>query len=132
MATGKHTLMLQENPVPQPIDYRDVVRSYVKASDIPDLVIPVIKSVVEMLQEKRFVATALPLRQLEKIDLGDLAAENEIGALRGRTLFQRDSTTKPREGTRGLLLGGRGLARRPFSIASGMLTSPAMTIWSWI
>ena len=82
MATGKRTLMLQENKVTQPIDYRDVVRFYTRASDIPNLVIPVIKLVVEMLQEKRFIATALPLRQLEKIDLGDLAAENEIGALR--------------------------------------------------
>lgn len=82
MAVGKHTLMLQENRTSQPIDFRDVVRTYTKAPDIPDLVIPLIRSVVEMLQEKRFVAVALPLKQLERIDLGDLAAENEIGALR--------------------------------------------------
>lgn len=82
MAMGKHTLMLQENRTEQPIDYRDVIRTYTKAPDIPDLVIPLIRSVVEMLQEKRFVAVALPLKQLEKVDLGDLAAENEIGALR--------------------------------------------------
>lgn len=82
MAMEKHTLMLQESRTKQPIDYRDVVRTYTKATDIPDLVIPLIKSVVEMLQEKRFIATALPLKLLERIDLGDLAAENEIGALR--------------------------------------------------
>jgi len=82
MATGKFTLMLQENEIRQPIDYRDIVKSYSKASEIQDLTIPLVKSVVEKLQEKRFVATALPLKQLEKIDLGDLAAENEIGALR--------------------------------------------------
>ncbi|MBM3142198.1 MAG: hypothetical protein FJ005_04005 [Chloroflexi bacterium] len=82
MAAGRFTLMLQETEVPQPIDYRDVVKSYSRASNIPDLLVPLIKSVVEMLQERRFIATALPLRQLEKIDLGDLAAENEIGALR--------------------------------------------------
>ncbi len=82
MAAGRFTLMLQETEVPQPIDYRDVVKSYSGAPNIPDLLVPLIKSVVEMLQEKRFVATALPLRQLEKIDLGDVAAENEIGALR--------------------------------------------------
>jgi hypothetical protein len=82
MAAGRYTLMLQETEVRQPIDYRDVIKSYSRASNIPDLLIPLIRSVVEQLQETRFVATALPLRQLEKIDLGDLAAENEIGALR--------------------------------------------------
>jgi len=82
MAAGRFTLMLQETEIRQPIDYRDVIKSYSKASNIPDLLIPLIRSVVEQLQETRFVATALPLRQLEKIDLGDLAAENEIGALR--------------------------------------------------
>jgi len=82
MAAGRFTLMLQETEVKQPIDYRDVVKPYNRAANIPDLLIPLIRAVVEMLQEKRFIATALPLRQLEKIDLGDLAAENEIGALR--------------------------------------------------
>ncbi len=82
MANQKFTLMLQESEVSQPIDYRDVVRCYNKPSDIPDILIPIIKSIFEQLQEKRFVATSLPLRQLEKIDLGDLAAENEILALR--------------------------------------------------
>ncbi len=82
MASGRFTLMLQETEARQPIDYRDIIKSYNRASNIPDLLIPLIRSVVEKLQETRFVATALPLRQLEKIDLGDLAAENEIGALR--------------------------------------------------
>jgi len=82
MAAGKFTLMLQETEVPQPIDYRDVVKSYNRASDIKDLLIPYIKTFVEKLQETRFVPTALPLSPLEKIDLGDLAAENEILALR--------------------------------------------------
>jgi hypothetical protein len=82
LATGKHVLMLQETEVTQPIDYRDVVRCYKSPKEIPDLLIPFIKSVVEMLQESRFVPTSLPLTPLEKVDLGDLAAENEILALR--------------------------------------------------
>jgi hypothetical protein len=44
-------------------------------------VIPLIKGVVEELQESQFVATALPLNLIEKVDLGDLAAENEIKGL---------------------------------------------------
>jgi hypothetical protein len=82
MATGKRVLMLQETNIPQPIDYRDVVRCYDSPREIADILIPFIKSVVEMLQEVRFVPTSLPLTPLEKVDLGDLAAENEILALR--------------------------------------------------
>ena len=66
----------------QPIDYRDVMRVYSNPKAIPDLLIPLVKSVVEELQESKFVPTALPLTPLEKIDLGDLAAENEIVSLR--------------------------------------------------
>ena len=82
MAAGKTVLMLQESEVSQPIDYRDVVKCYSKPQNIPDLLVPAIRTLVEELQETKFIPTSLPLRQLEKIDLGDLAAENEIGALR--------------------------------------------------
>lgn len=86
MAANKRVLMLQEtdsrSEVRQPIDYRDVVRGYANPKAIPDLLIPLIKNVVGALQESRFVPTALPLTPLEKVDLGDLAAENEISSLR--------------------------------------------------
>jgi hypothetical protein len=81
LAMGKHVLMLQETVVTQPIDYRDIVRCYDTPRAISDLLIPFIKSVVEMLQESRFIPTSIPLTPLEKVDLGDLAAENEIVAL---------------------------------------------------
>lgn len=82
MAANRCTIMLQESIIRQPVDYRDVIKAYSDPSDINNLLIPIIRSIVERLQEKRFVATAMNLRPLEKIDLGDLAAENEIGALR--------------------------------------------------
>ena len=81
MAQGKRVLMLQEGEVAHPIDFRDVVRAYATASQVSDLIIPLIKEVVEELQESQFVAVALPLNLIEKIDLGDLAAENEIKGL---------------------------------------------------
>jgi hypothetical protein len=81
LATGKHVLMLQETQVAQPIDYRDIIRCYSSPKAIQDLIIPFIRSVVEMLQETKFVPTSIPLTPLEKVDLGDLAAENEIIAL---------------------------------------------------
>jgi hypothetical protein len=82
MASGKFTLMLQESELVQPIDYRDVIKSYTRASDIQNLVVPLVKEAFEKLQERRFIPITLPLKDLEKIDLGDLAAENEIGGLR--------------------------------------------------
>jgi hypothetical protein len=82
LACGRHVLMLQETQVTQPIDYREVVKCYDSARVIPELLIPFVKSIVEMLQGTRFVPTSLALTLLEKVDLGDLAAENEILALR--------------------------------------------------
>jgi hypothetical protein len=81
MSAGRHVLMLQETQVQQPIDFRDIIKSYSDAAKVSDLVLPLIKGVVETLQESRFVPVALPLKPLEQIDLGDLAAENEIKAL---------------------------------------------------
>lgn len=82
MASQKRTLMLQEDRVAQPIDYRDVILSYDDPARVPGLVIPYIKRLVDALQPSRFVPTVLPLTALEKIDFGDVAAENEISALR--------------------------------------------------
>lgn len=81
LAQGKRVLMLQEGDFRQPIDYRDVAKSYAIATQVPDLLLPIIKGVVEELQSSQFVAVALPLNLLEKVDLGDLAAENEIKGL---------------------------------------------------
>ena len=81
MAEGKRVLMLQEGENRQPIDYRDVVKTYSSASQVNDYVIPIIKGVVEELQQSQFVAIALPLNLISRIDLGDLAAENEIKGL---------------------------------------------------
>ncbi len=81
MAQSKRVLILQEGEAKHPIDFRDVVKTYTNPSQVNDFVIPLIKEVVEELQESRFVATALPLNLIEKVDLGDLAAENEIKGL---------------------------------------------------
>ncbi len=110
MALERFTLMLQETEIKHPIDYRDSIKSYNKASNIPDLLIPLIKSVVEELQESRFIATALPLRQMEKIDLGDLAAENEIGAL--RTYFvPTGQYNEAKRGRARLIVGRKGTGK---------------------
>lgn len=124
MAAGRFTLMLQETEIKQPVDYRDVIKSYNRASDITDLLIPLIKSTVEQLQGSRFIPTAITLRELEKIDLGDLAAENEIGAL--RTYFvPTGQYYQAKNGHARLVVGRKGTGKTAifYSIRSAYRTS---------
>lgn len=81
LAQGKRLLMLQEGEARHPIDFRDLIKSYTNPAQVSDFVIPIIKEVVEELQGSQFIATALPLNLIEQVDLGDLAAENEIKGL---------------------------------------------------
>lgn len=110
MAGGRRTLMLQETLVAQPIDYRDVIRPYSDAAKVSDIVVPLIKGVVETLQESRFVPIALPLRPLEKIDLGDLAAENEIRAL-GAYFVPTGEYNEVKRGHARLVVGRKGAGK---------------------
>jgi hypothetical protein len=82
MACGKYVLMLQEGVEPQPIDYRDVVRSYSDSAEIQRVLGPFIQPLYEAFQNTRFVPITLPLKPLETLDFGDVAAENEINALK--------------------------------------------------
>jgi hypothetical protein len=108
MAAGKHVLMLQESggvEIQQPLDYRDVVKSYSNPAKVPDLLIPLVRQVVGTLQETRFVPISLPLKELEKLDLGDLAAENEIKLL--RSYFVPTAEYNEAKRGRGRLVVGR-------------------------
>jgi hypothetical protein len=81
MASGRHVLMLQEADAARPIDYRDIIRSYSDSAKVPELLLPFIRGVVGMFQNSKMVRLSLPQKPLEKLDLGDLAAENEVRAL---------------------------------------------------
>jgi hypothetical protein len=81
MASQKHVALLQQGSTVQPIDYRDVVLTYNRPAQIQELLIPLLGSVIDEIQTTRFVPTALRLTPLQKIDMGDLAAENEIRGL---------------------------------------------------
>ena len=82
MASGVYVFVLQEGGVQQPIDYRDVVQYYTDSAQVQHLITPFIKQIYEALQSTRFIPITLPLRALETLDFGDVAAENEINALR--------------------------------------------------
>ena len=82
MASGAYVFVLQEGLEQTAIDYRDVVQHYVDSNQIQHLITPFIKQIYYALQSTRFIPITLPLRALETLDFGDVAAENEISALR--------------------------------------------------
>jgi hypothetical protein len=82
MAFDKHVLMLQEGDAHHPIDYRDVVKAYRDPAEVQALLGPFIQPLYEAFQNTQFVPITLPLRPLETLDFGDVAAENEINSLR--------------------------------------------------
>lgn len=81
LAAGQHVLMLQEGVALHPIDYRDVVIPYEDPSIIPYQVERIVRSTADTLQSIDEFEIPLPKGLLERIDIGDVAAENEIQAL---------------------------------------------------
>lgn len=83
MATGKVVLLLQEGVIVQPIDYREVVLRYTSPDQVPKLLERPLRQVITLLQDSSIHALKAPEGVLERLDLGDVAAENEIRGLRG-------------------------------------------------
>jgi len=107
MASAKAVLLLQEGQVHQPIDYRDVVTPYTNPDQVPRLLEPFIKGVITRLQDAGPRVTKTPERFLERLNLGDVAAENEIVAL--RSYFVRTAQyNEARRGTASLVTGRKG------------------------
>jgi hypothetical protein len=82
VAEQKPVLLLQEESVPQPIDYRDLVKTYRHPDQIEVLLRDVLHQVVERLQYDPSRKFAQPEGLLRELDLGNIAAENEIRGLR--------------------------------------------------
>lgn len=106
-ATGKLVLLLQEGNQRQPIDYRDLVASYSKTVDITKLVEPFIAGVWERLQGAMPRLSRLPNNLLERLDIGDVIAENEIQGL--RSYFVRTGQyIEAKRGHARLVIGPKG------------------------
>jgi hypothetical protein len=82
MATGKIVLLLQEERVHQPIDYREVVSEYTNPDQVPGFIDKLVLHVITRLQDVRVRSIKPPEKLLERVDLGDVAAENEIRNLK--------------------------------------------------
>lgn len=92
----------------QPIDYRDIVVAYKTASQIPDILKPTLDRVYDFLQSSKFDSPEVAeLGILRHLDLGDVAAENEIGGLREYFVPTGQSTTA-RQGHAPLVVGRKG------------------------
>ena len=111
-AAGKSVLLLQEGTERQPIDYRQIVTAYDNADQIPHRVEPLIRHLLEQLQEVSRARIQVPEKLLERLDLGDVAAENEI--LQLRSYFVRTGQfNDARRGHARLVIGRKGWKRRP-------------------
>jgi hypothetical protein len=84
MGYGKGVLMLQAGPAEDhPIDYRDLIRNYAVPDQIRDFLLPFFDTVIRFLQPARPGKRTQDGHLLEKVDLGDTAAENEVQSLAG-------------------------------------------------
>ena len=107
MAMSKHVLMLQEGHMIHPIDYRDAITPYSEASEIPRILEKFVRVVSESLYYSEDEATPTKKGLLEEIDIGDVAAENEIRALH-RYLVKTPQYQQARRGHAHLVVGRKG------------------------
>jgi hypothetical protein len=110
VAQQKPVLMLQEESVSQPIDYRDLVQTYESPQQIPDLIQEPLSQAVERLQMEPMTTGVRQATPLNDVDLGDTAAENEIGGLR-RYFVQTGVLTKVMQGHAHLVVGRKGAGK---------------------
>ena len=92
----------------QPIDYRDIVLPYELAGRISGLIRPTLNRVYDVLQSTRFDSPEVTdLGILRELDLGDLAAENEVRGLQQYFVPTGQSITA-RQGHAPLVVGRKG------------------------
>jgi hypothetical protein len=112
MAQQKAVLMLQEelSPQTQPLDYRDVVKPYVNAANVPGLMREFLSNVVELMQVDDVGGEDSGINLLADLDLGDVAAENEIAGLR-HYFVRTGQAVQARQGHARLVIGRKGAGK---------------------
>ena len=106
---GRVVSLLQEGlSAVQPIDYRDIVMPYELASRIPTMLKPTLDRVYDVLQSSRSDAPEIAdLGLLRDLNLGDVAAENEIGGLQ-EYFVETGQSINARQGHARLVVGRKG------------------------
>jgi hypothetical protein len=110
LADQKPVLMLQEEGAEQPIDYRDIVQTYTSPNQIPRLLEGTVNQIITYMQEATPAPGSSHGGLLERLDLGDAAAENEIGGLREYYVPTGQFTTAKRGHAR-LVIGRKGAGK---------------------
>jgi hypothetical protein len=109
-ASGKAVRLIQEGNILQPIDYRDIVVSYTDPNRIERLLEPTLLSVIQRLQTTRLRNIRSPTKLLQKLDIGDVAAENEIRPLRSY-FVETGQYFQARRGHARLVTGRKGTGK---------------------
>ena len=92
----------------QPIDYRDIVMPYEFSTRIPEMLKPTLDQIFDNLQSSRFDSPEVAeLGVLRNLDLGGVAAENEIQGLQDYFVPTGQSTSA-RQGHAPLVVGRKG------------------------
>jgi hypothetical protein len=107
MAQGKTVVMVQEEIVSQPLDYRDVVLAYKNSNQIPRLLEQPLSTVIASLQDATNTAERPGRRLLQLVDMGDVAAENEIHSL-GSYFVETGQFVQAQQGHARLVTGRKG------------------------
>jgi ABC-type cobalamin/Fe3+-siderophores transport system ATPase subunit len=102
--------MVQEGAFVQPIDYRDIVIPYTDANTIPYYVENIVRETADTIQSIDATYVTLPTGLLERIDLGDIAAENEIKAL-SKYFVKTPQFQQARQGHARLVIGRKGAGK---------------------
>lgn len=109
-ASGKAVRLLQEGREPQPIDYRDLVQPYDIPTQIERLIEPTLLRVIHRLQDTRFRDVRSPRNLLQRLDIGDVSAENEIRPLEGY-FVETGQYYEARRGYARLIVGRKGAGK---------------------
>ena len=92
----------------QPIDYRDIVVDYELARHIPSSIRPTLDLVYDKLQSRQFDSPEVSsIGVLSELDLGDVAAENEIWGLQ-EYFVPTGQSISARRGHTPLVIGRKG------------------------
>lgn len=107
MASQKRVLMVQEGRVESPIDYRDLIKEYQEVDQINVIMATFFRELVDAFQSPVKTVASAQRSVLEEIDIGDIAAENEIENLK-RYYVRSGQFTDARKGHGQLVVGRKG------------------------
>lgn len=110
LARQKHVLILQEGHARQPIDYRDLVSHLQTPSHVASPVEKLVRRIAISIQRAPSLAVKRQEGKLARLDLGDIAAENEEEGLLGY-FVPTAQFVETRNGHARLVVGRKGTGK---------------------